>query len=49
MYFIGRLYDKDGIKTQWWTNSSIDNFREREQCIIDQYSQYVMPGNQSVS
>jgi neprilysin len=25
---------------QWWNNATIRNFRERAQCIIDQYSRY---------
>lgn len=25
---------------QWWNNATIRNFRERAQCIIDQYSKY---------
>lgn len=25
---------------QWWNNSTIRAFRERAQCIIDQYSRY---------
>lgn len=25
---------------QWWNNATIKNFRERAQCIIDQYSRY---------
>jgi membrane metallo-endopeptidase-like protein 1 len=41
----GRQYDKDGNFKQWWTQKSIDNFKEKAQCIIDQYSDYVMPEN----
>lgn len=25
---------------QWWNNATIEAFRERTQCIIDQYSRY---------
>ena len=25
---------------QWWNNATIEAFRERTQCIIDQYSKY---------
>lgn len=27
----------------WWRDSSIRNFYEKAQCMIDQYSQYVLP------
>ena len=36
----GRQFDKDGNMMQWWNNATIKNFRERAQCIIDQYSRY---------
>lgn len=36
----GRQFDKDGNMMQWWNNATIRNFRERAQCIIDQYSRY---------
>ncbi|XP_078618830.1 phosphate-regulating neutral endopeptidase PHEX-like isoform X2 [Branchiostoma floridae x Branchiostoma japonicum] len=36
----GRKYDKDGNLNQWWSNSSIENFINKRQCIIDQYDNY---------
>lgn len=36
----GRQYDKDGNMRQWWNNETIKAFRERAQCMIDQYSSY---------
>ncbi|XP_059609533.1 neprilysin-1 [Phlebotomus argentipes] len=36
----GRQFDKDGNMMQWWNNATIQAFRERAQCIIDQYSKY---------
>lgn len=36
----GRQFDKDGNMMQWWNNATIRAFRERAQCIIDQYSRY---------
>ncbi|XP_053676646.1 neprilysin-1-like [Anopheles nili] len=36
----GRQFDKDGNMMQWWNNATIKTFRERAQCIIDQYSRY---------
>ena len=38
----GRQFDKDGNMKQWWNNASIKRFRTRAQCIIDQYSSYVL-------
>jgi predicted metalloendopeptidase len=38
--FAGRQFDKDGNLMQWWNNATIQAFRERAQCIVDQYSQY---------
>ncbi|KAI4492198.1 hypothetical protein M0802_010004 [Mischocyttarus mexicanus] len=36
----GRQFDKDGNMMQWWNNATIKAFRERTQCIVDQYSGY---------
>nr|XP_046909765.1 neprilysin-1-like [Dermatophagoides farinae] len=38
----GRQFDKNGNMKQWWNNRTIKRFRERAQCIIDQYSSYVL-------
>lgn len=38
----GRQFDKNGNLKQWWNNSTVEKFRERAQCIIDQYSSYVL-------
>ena len=40
----GRKFDKDGNVMQWWNNSTDKAFRDRVQCIIDQYSKYKPPG-----
>ncbi|KAK7475945.1 hypothetical protein BaRGS_00032834, partial [Batillaria attramentaria] len=40
----GRQFDKDGNLIQWWDDSVIKRFKERAQCIIDQYSNYTVPG-----
>ncbi|XP_014258696.1 neprilysin-1-like [Cimex lectularius] len=39
----GRQFDKDGNMMQWWNNATINKFRERAKCFIDQYSQYKLP------
>ncbi|XP_074654077.1 neprilysin-1-like [Tubulanus polymorphus] len=36
----GRQFDKDGNMRKWWTNETIEAFRNRAQCMIDQYSQF---------
>ncbi|XP_072047754.1 membrane metallo-endopeptidase-like 1 [Amphiura filiformis] len=41
----GRQFNKDGDFVIWWSEESIDNFENHAQCIIDQYSQYVVPEN----
>ncbi|XP_038075380.1 membrane metallo-endopeptidase-like 1 [Patiria miniata] len=41
----GRQFDKDGNYRVWWSQESIENFVEEKQCIIDQYSEFVMPQN----
>ncbi|XP_064459622.1 neprilysin-1-like [Ornithodoros turicata] len=38
----GRQFDKNGNLKQWWNNKTIETFRQRAQCIIDQYSSYVL-------
>lgn len=34
----GRQYNIEGNLVQWWDNDTIDAFRKRAQCMIDQYS-----------
>lgn len=38
----GREYDKEGNLRPWWQNSSVEAFRERTECMVDQYSQYLV-------
>ncbi|KZS15003.1 Endothelin-converting enzyme 1 [Daphnia magna] len=38
----GRQFDKDGNLKQWWNNATVQAFRQRTQCIIDQYSNYIL-------
>lgn len=39
----GRLFDCDGNLHRWWSDSAIEAFHRRAQCLIDQYGQYVVP------
>eukprot|EP00049_Salpingoeca_infusionum_P025178 m.18218 g.18218 ORF g.18218 m.18218 type:complete len:763 (+) comp7725_c0_seq1:35-2323(+) len=36
----GRQYDKTGDLQPWWSESTVDAFKEHANCIVDQYSQY---------
>ncbi|XP_077998818.1 endothelin-converting enzyme homolog [Glandiceps talaboti] len=39
----GRVYDKNGVlKESWWSKESETEFHRKEQCIVDQYSEYKM-------
>lgn len=40
----GREYDKDGNLRPWWQNSSVDAFKNRTECMVDQYNQYTING-----
>merc|ERR1719399_1529215 len=37
----GRLYNGTGAYIDWWHQESIDEFDERSQCLIEQYSAFV--------
>lgn len=39
----GRQYDKDGDLKQWWDDDVIQRFKNQTQCIVDQYSNYIIP------
>ncbi|CAH0397785.1 unnamed protein product [Chilo suppressalis] len=39
----GRLFDCDGNLHRWWSDTAIEAFHRRAQCLIDQYGQYVVP------
>ena len=40
----GRQYDKEGRKRQWWSDKSIQNYKNRQDCFVEQYSEYEMFG-----
>ncbi|CAL4099551.1 unnamed protein product, partial [Meganyctiphanes norvegica] len=39
----GRQNDKDGNAIPWWNNATLDAFKVKAQCIIDQYTNYKVP------
>lgn len=40
----GREFDADGNIRSWWSNSSLNNFREKTQCFIQHYSNLSFDG-----
>ena len=40
----GQQYNKDGNRVKWWTDYSINNFKKRTQCFVNQYNQYTLQG-----
>jgi endothelin-converting enzyme len=41
-FLSGREYDQNGNLHQWWNNETIAKFKERTECVVDQYSNYEM-------
>ena len=40
----GRHYDETGNFTDWWNNATIQAFKKKAQCFIDQYHEFTVPG-----
>uniref|UniRef100_A0A3B3HNR1 endothelin-converting enzyme 1 n=1 Tax=Oryzias latipes TaxID=8090 RepID=A0A3B3HNR1_ORYLA len=40
----GREYDKEGNLRPWWQNSSVEAFRVRTECMMEQYNRYTVNG-----
>ncbi|EPT06082.1 Metalloprotease [Fomitopsis schrenkii] len=38
----GRLYNQQGKLEQWWTNVTSEGFKVRQDCIVEQYSEYTI-------
>ena len=38
----GRLMDSEGNLVNWWSAESERKFEQRAQCLVDQYSQYMI-------
>ncbi|XP_022110747.1 endothelin-converting enzyme homolog [Acanthaster planci] len=41
----GRLFDKDGNFKVWWSYMSVLDYVKAANCLVDQYSDYVIPEN----
>ncbi|MBK6595304.1 MAG: M13 family metallopeptidase [Burkholderiales bacterium] len=41
----GRQFDAQGNLKDWWTSADRKQFRQRAQCIVDQYAKYVVVDN----
>jgi predicted metalloendopeptidase len=41
----GRQFDKDGNNKNWWDHQTDLNFRNRTQCMVEQYNNYTVPEN----
>ena len=42
--YAGREYDKFGNLVPWWNKESVERFKQRTKCMINQYSQYKSNG-----
>ena len=40
----GRQYNEAGNYTDWWDNSTIQAFKEKAECFVEQYHNYTIPG-----
>ncbi|XP_077204336.1 endothelin-converting enzyme 2 [Paroedura picta] len=40
----GRQYDKEGNLRPWWQNSSLEAFKNRTECMTEQYSRFLVNG-----
>ena len=41
----GAQFDKEGNLANWWSQTSLENFKEREKCLVKQYSQCEVEGH----
>lgn len=39
----GRHYDQYGNEKRWWSNHTLQEYDQRAQCLVDQYSSYYVP------
>lgn len=41
----GKLYDSEGNRRKWWSNSTLTNFQRNSRCLEDQYANFTFYGN----
>ncbi|TDG43624.1 hypothetical protein AWZ03_009975 [Drosophila navojoa] len=39
----GRRFDKEGNMVEWWSNQTINEYVNRTECFVEQYSRYYLP------
>ncbi|KAL6626131.1 zincin [Neocallimastix sp. 'constans'] len=44
----GRNFDKNGKLSNWWTNSTTEEFNKLTQCYIEQYGNYTVEGDDGI-
>ncbi|GJC90744.1 endothelin-converting enzyme [Colletotrichum liriopes] len=40
----GRHFDQNGNYTDWWSDATVEAFKERAECFVDQYHNFTVPG-----
>ncbi|VEN40265.1 unnamed protein product, partial [Callosobruchus maculatus] len=40
----GRQFDRHGNLKHWWKNETVERFKERTKCVVDQYNKYKING-----
>lgn len=43
LIYSGSQYDKNGNLVNWWNENSQEGFSSRKECVIQQYSSFVVP------
>ncbi|KAK1673389.1 peptidase family M13 [Colletotrichum godetiae] len=40
----GRHYDQNGNYTDWWSDATVQAFKDKAECFVEQYSNFSVPG-----
>ncbi|GKT79872.1 endothelin-converting enzyme [Colletotrichum tofieldiae] len=40
----GRHFDQNGNYTDWWSDATVEAFKERAECFVNQYHNFTVPG-----
>jgi len=43
-WLLGREYDLHGNLHQWWNNATVERFKNRTECFVEQYNHYQVQG-----